>query len=230
MKSAISLSLVLAMVMAGSALGVVTLGEDDLAPAPFRGEDGTTAQAWYFDQYTGTTGIAPDIVDSPGAPVVDMIGGFLDNTVYLPTDYDQQGVWIVDAGTAEQGDWERTSEMRIYLPNIEQQNDVKKIWLQVVYYAQEGKAPNVYVLPEGDDTQPVPKMEVVGDPTPLGDMYYHAVFELELPFNPFWEYVYIRPRDCQVYIDSVLLETQCIPEPLTFGLLGIGGLFLRRRR
>jgi len=230
MKSMISLSVVVAMLMAGSTFAVVTsLGEDDLVAAPFRGEEGTTAQAWYFDEFTGTTGIAPDIADSPGAPVVDMIGGFLDNTVYLKTDYDQTGVWIVDAGREGQG-FERTSEMRIFVPNIEQQNPIKKIWLQVTYYAQEGKEPNVYVLPEGDDTQPVPKMELVGDPTQVGEMYYHAVFELELPFNPFWEYIYIRPRDCQVYVDSVIVETQCIPEPWTMGLLGLGGLFLRRRR
>jgi hypothetical protein len=47
--------------------------------------------------------------------------------------------------------------------------------------------------------------------------------------NPNFEQIFIRPRDCQVFVDCITIETQCIPEPMTMGLLGLGSLLLRRR-
>ncbi|MBN1124276.1 MAG: hypothetical protein JXA82_04650 [Sedimentisphaerales bacterium] len=229
MKSTI-FSMALAVMIAGSALAVVTV-EDDLNPAPFRGEAGTTYQAWSFST-DANPAYADEAINEYGTPVVEMIGNFQEtNTVWLDTDLGQQGVWIVDRGSLT--GFEGTSDMRIYIPNVPVENPLKEIWVQLVYYAQEGGTPNVYVIPEGNfDISPVPHMELV-EKVEDGEYYYHATFSIQLTEedggNPDWEYIYIRPRDCQVYIDSVIVETQCIPEPLSLTLLGLGGLFLRRR-
>jgi hypothetical protein len=63
----------------------------------------------------------------------------------------------------------------------------------------------------------------------LDDMYSYGLYHIILQPNPKFEVIRIRPRDCQVFVDSILVETQCIPEPLTMVLLGMGGLFLRKR-
>ena len=95
MKSTI-FSMALAVMIAGSAMAVVTI-EDDINGAPWRGEAGTTLQAWSFS--TDDNPVNADVaMNEYGQPVVEMVGGFLDNTVWLDTDMGQQGVWIVDAG------------------------------------------------------------------------------------------------------------------------------------
>jgi len=226
MKRAMRAIAALAVVLwvSGSALAVVTL-EGDTNPAPFRNVEnpaltGYTLQAWTFSNEADPS--APDVSINPnGEASADLIGGFFQNTVWLENDLGHQGVWIIDRGEG--------SDMMIRVPNYPPQNPIKKIWLQVVFNAQENKAPNVFVLPEGDDTQPIPRMELV-ELSAVDNSYMHATYSLELPFNPTWEYIFIRPRDCQVYIDTVIAETQCIPEPMTLIILGLGSLLLRKRR
>jgi len=182
-------------------------------------EPGMTSALWTFP--TSDTPAYPDeYVNENGRPQVDFFGEFADNTVWLAEDYGHTGVWVIDR-TAP-------SDMRIFVPNFGP-NDMKKIWVNIVFASQEDKAPNVFVLPEGDDTQPVPRMELVSQ-TPVDNDYSLASYYLELPFNPTWEYIFIRPRDCQVYIDSVDVKTQCIPEPMTLVLLGLGSVAALRRR
>jgi hypothetical protein len=49
--------------------------------------------------------------------------------------------------------------------------------------------------------------------------------------NPDFETIVIQPTDCTLYIDQIVLDTICtVPEPATFGLLGLGALALLRKR
>ena len=69
MKSTI-FSMALAVMIAGSALAVVTI-EDDLNGAPFRGQAGTTLQAWSFS--TDDNPVNADVsMNEYGQPVVEM--------------------------------------------------------------------------------------------------------------------------------------------------------------
>jgi len=65
--------------------------------------------------------------------------------------------------------------------------------------------------------------------------YTHIVYDLTLKPNPSDEKIYIQPMYCQIYIDEIVIDTICVPEPssvllLAVGAAGIAVLILRRRR
>lgn len=208
-------SLVVLLLISASASAVVICDSD---PAPFRGGENTTLQSWLFS--TNANPAFPDEVVNPyGMPQVDLIGSFAANTVWLDEDNGHQGVWVVDRSIY--------SDMVATVDNNPVRNAYKQVWLQITYSAQDDEAPMIYVVPEGNINAYVP-MNLVSK-TAVDDNYFHAVYSLTIRPNPTFEQIYIRPRDCQVYVDCITIETQCIPEPMTMGLLGLGSLLLRRR-
>jgi hypothetical protein len=207
----------LATLVVAGILGQASAVVLDTNPAPFRDGANTTLQAWDFP--TNADPSAPDAgwKNPYGTPSADLIGDFSSNTVYLPNDYGHQGVWIVDRA--------QQSDMLIGVPNLPRQNPYKEIWIQLVYSSQDGLAPMLYVQP---DSQGYEVINMVSS-TKIDAMYSYALYHVTLKPNPKFEIIRIRPRDCQVFVDSILVETQCIPEPVTMVLLGLGGLILRKR-
>jgi hypothetical protein len=214
-------SLVVLLLISASASAVVLC---DPNPAPFRGGPNTTLQTWTFSTQTVPgpgNPIFPDVWENPyGMPEVTLVGDFIDNTIWLPEDNGHQGVWIVDQSIR--------SNMIARIENDKTQRPDKNIWVQITYSSQGGAAPMLYVIPNGVTSAYQP-LALVGTPNALGDGYFTAAYSLTIHPNPAWEQIYIRPRDCQVFVDCITIETQCIPEPMTMGLLGLGSLLLRRR-
>jgi hypothetical protein len=209
------LSLVVLLMISATASAVVMC---DANPAPFRGEANTTFQTWSFS--TNANPAFPDEVMNPyGQPQVDLIGGFAANTVWLAEENGHQGVWVVDRSIY--------SDMVASVQNYPKQNPYKEIWLQITYSAQEGNAPMIYVLPDGNINSYIP-MNLISK-VKVDDYYYNAVYSLTIRPNPSFEKIFIRPRDCQVFVDCITIDTQCVPEPMTMVLLGLGSLMLRRR-
>lgn len=48
--------------------------------------------------------------------------------------------------------------------------------------------------------------------------------------NPDWEEIGLKFDVYPAYVDQVVIDTKCVPEPMTLSLLAIGGLALIRRR
>jgi hypothetical protein len=208
---------IVVMAGAGSRAGLFT----DINPAAFRGLEGSTFQGWMFS--------VPDVVSIPdmavnpnGTAIARAAAGPLGNTAWESDYAGHQGVWVLDSGD--------TADMIIDIPNFPNHNPVKEMWVQVVYSSDGGAAPALYVLPNGVVQIPVPKMQLV-NAVQLDPYYTHATFKLTIQPNPVFEQIVIRPRYAAVRIDEIIVETQCIPEPMTLGLFGVGALLsLRKRR
>lgn len=217
-KSLVSLVVLLLISTTVSAVNLC-----DSNPAPFRNSTlgGTTLQSWLFS--TRANPALPDVDENPyGDPFIDLRGDIWTGTGWKDMDYGHQGVWVI----GHQGD---DPMMVATVQNTKVQNPYKDIWVQLVYSANDGLAPDIWILPDGQSqTDKTNAMDVVKTEQ-VDAMYYSAVYSIRLDYNPTWEQILIRPRECQVYIDCITIETQCIPEPMTMGLLGLGSLLLRRR-
>lgn len=200
--------------LAGSSWATILTdaGFDDSNPAAFRGEAGSTLQAWSFDSQS----TAPDIVENPNTPVPHVTNP--GDNLLIPSDSGHTGIVWIEANQAD--------GLMFHISNFPTQNDTKKIWVQVVYSALGGAAPWFLVLPDGAD----PTFMVLEESHTVDTLYTKATLSLEIHPNPDFEIIQIRPRDCNVYIDEIIIETQSIPEPMTMAFLGVGGLLLLTKR
>ena len=62
-----------------------------------------------------------------------------------------------------------------------------------------------------------------------GDGWMHTTYYFEVEPNPDLEFIGLFFTDL-IAVDQVVIDTICIPEPITISLLGLGGLVLIRRR
>ena len=210
----------------GVVLFTVMLGSSafalyDLSPAPWRtdptGQEPTTYQSWEFTTDANPT--APDVDLNPyGTAELTVTGDFMSNTVHYPT---------LPGFPGHEGIWGYEEDIQVYLPNSAVANPYKEVWVQITYTASN--APNLYVLPEGDPGQYV--FMSLESNVALDNGWYHATYSAIVEPNPTFELNVIRPADCTLYVDDLIIETVCeVPEPATLAMLGLGALLLRAKR
>lgn len=205
---------------------------NDTAPS-WRGDQNTTYQAWGFDTSANPASVEPGSYNPYGATnfwVDDVDTTFPYSGTYWkgldggvndgqPGATYHSGVWRLD-----------NSFVEIYIPNNPTQNEQKIIQLQMTYYASGTTGAN----PEMDIfTDPMYNFKSITQTSKtLLDVegYYHAIWEIIIEPNPNNETLYIWPRDCTLYIDEIVIDTICIPEPITVAILGLGGLLMAVRR
>ena len=196
---------------------------NDTGPS-WRGDDNTTYQAWGFDNDNNPADLDIDL-NPYGDPTAEVIGV---DPPYGPPDFVAPNTYWKDTDNGHQGLWRiyGDSSLRLYLPNNPVTNDYKEIWLQLTYYAsgETGAMPEFFVFPENAALNLISKIQVDEH------YYYHAIWQIIIEPNPDEEWVTLQPRDCTLYIDEVVVDTICIPEPATLCLLGLGGLCLLRKR
>lgn len=181
----------------------------DYNPAPWRGAPGTTVQSWSFDNDSNPT--EPDTYTNPnGIASLQITNGF-PKTYWKPEDLGHDGVWKFE------------DEIIIDIPNYPDPNPYKEIWLQITFYAKGGIEPDLITLPGSD-------FMYLTDITPVDNYYYNATFIGTMMPNPPDEQIYIMPRDCTLYVDELVVDTICIPEPISIALFSIGALAIFRKK
>jgi hypothetical protein len=203
-------------VVTGLMLTLNSVWAEDVNPPPWsRTDAGTTLQWWEFSTDANPTDPEPGYNNTAGVPQVSLTGGFIENTVWWDIYQGHEGVWCFE------------EEMIASIPNFEQLNPVKEIWLQLTYWSDG--IPNILALPEGQSSELV--VMTLENNTPLGDDWYQATWSALLEPNPLFEELWIRPAHCTLYVDELVVDTICtVPEPATICLLGLGALALLRRR
>jgi hypothetical protein len=193
--------LVLVLFLAGTA------GADDLTPPPWdRYGAGTTYQKWEFSD-PGNLWAPTEVFNPYGDPFLSVF----------------QYSWF-DEYAGRTGIMEGLAYY-FWIPNNPDPNMYKDIWLQYVYNS-DGGVPEIDIQP-GD--WEVLDNSLMND---LGNGWYYEWWHIRLYPNPPYEGVWIVGQGCMdVITDQVVIDTICVPEPVTISLFGLGvAVFAFRRR
>jgi len=193
---------------------------DDLVPPRNwqRGDPGTTYQQWEF--YTDASqNVPPDSVDNlygdPYATVyyLGTVPPWANQWHYNEEEDLGRGVWYPDF-------------IELYIPNTPDPNELKIIWLQITFHVGElGSDDPVLTTYPSMTSQP----ELISMQS-LDDYWWHGTYEIMIEPNPEAETIKIDAPECMIYIDEIVVDTLCTPEPGTALLLLPIAFFLRRRR
>jgi hypothetical protein len=193
---------------------ILIAGENAFADPPWRGEAGTTFQQWGF----GTKDMGPMLPD-------DYNNVFGDP--YLAVGLGN--VWWADA-EGRGGVWELWGEIDIVIPNQPESppDSWKDIWIELIWKGAgnddfKWDRPLVAI-----ETEPLyERMEMVREDTYEPDQWISTLFKITVWPNPAREWIAIKG---DIYVDQVIIDTRCVPEPATFAMVSFGALAAFRRR
>lgn len=183
----------------------------DLNPAPFRGRQNATLQAWDF--LTNANPAAPEAgwVNPFGNPLSQVIS-IRTESAWLAEEVGHQGVWILNCFS--------NIGMIMDIPNASEGT----IWLQTVYASEDNWIPSIWVLEDGNADSA--KSMTLIDKRAVNESYAYAVYSMTIGPSVKSCSVLIRPRDCKARIDSVLVETLASTAVLTPDIDGDGSVNL----
>jgi hypothetical protein len=125
-----------------------------------------------------------------------------------------------------QGVWTLGGEMDLMIPNFQVAQPKKEIWLELTWKGSStrGFLPNKPIIGIGCDYEDMQMHQELL--TTDNEGWNTTLFKIDIWPNPPLEYITIKGN---ILVDQVVIDTECIPEPATLGLL-IGGVFLALRR
>lgn len=184
---------------------------DDLVVPLWRGSERSTFGQWEFDTSIPTPTPELGSFNPFGSPAM------------LVTPGEDMG-WL-NTLAGRQGVWQLSGEILVDIPNNPHPLMWKDIQIQLTWLPQQsGARPAVEVTP-------LPGGEVFAGgftETVLPGGWLHTVFTYLVIPNPDSERIRISG---EINVDELVIDTQCVPEPASLGLMGLWGIgWLIRRR
>jgi len=185
---------------------------------PWASDEGTTLQEWTFDDDDNPAppeNIRNEYGEAAALITVGDLGeGWLHSLPGLGT---QTGLWDLGSG----------GTIVLEIDNRDEPLPYKEIWLQVTYYMDISQPPIVDVPGAtflGGETVIVEESGIGG--------WYLDLSKWRMEPNPSHETIILTADPSWgAVIDQIVVNTICIPEPVSLGLLAFGSLlFLRKRR
>ena len=197
---------------------------EDLEPPWWRNEPGTTYQRWEF-MNPGQSPPPDDgwAVDSSGQHVPVLLSTRIEWIDPAP------GWDYMTFYEGAEGVWPLSGWMEVVVDNWPEPNPKKLIRVQLTWSPMdETMYPNPYPMFTNIIPPPVdpPGVELIHE-SPVSAMWMHSVYAWELDENPMDEWFTITG---DIFVDELVIDTWCVPEPATMGLLALGGLAMLRRR
>jgi hypothetical protein len=198
----------------------VIIGADAFAAPPWRGSAGNiTFQQWSFSD--ANTSPLPDAVpplrNSYGTPELD-VGS---TCVWSSSVDGYNGVWAMER-----------DKLDIIIPNYTVLNPQKEMWIELTWKKAGHNSfpdrPLIGITPLYDDENMDYSTDISRVDLGSSGNWFTTRFVVNIWPNPPSEYITISG---DIYVDQVVIDTRCIPEPGTLSLLGVAALFgLKRKR
>jgi hypothetical protein len=186
-----------------------TATAENMVPAPWRGEDRTSLQRWEF-----STNANPAPADEYIGEFISPQATILNASAYKPELDGRQGIWPLGG------------QIFVTVQDYPEPMPEKKIWIQLTWEEENpGATPLVEAWAGVDKVDPVAGTLI--SQTDLPGNWWLSTYEITLSPNPPQETVHIT--HC-IYVDELVIETQCMPEPATLSLLMAAGVVLLRRK
>ncbi len=196
----------------------------DILPPDWRGLDGTTYAEWRFDD-NDNPALPEEVVNEYGngtdPPAIATITVGVMGSGWWPDDplsSSLTGVW--DIG----GD---DGSIILEIDNRPLELDHKEIWLQVTYNQGLYAAPTIDIATAQLISSQTEFVETDG----FGGEWWLEQSIWRIEPNPSHEQIILTGDSLSgSLIDQIVVDTYCVPEPTTMGLLLLGGLILRTKR
>jgi hypothetical protein len=167
----------------------------------------TTETVWKFDEPDLTP--APDVVSNPyGDPLL-----VVDSCYWIDMIDGRIGVFPL------------SGQIDVYIPNRDVIDGYKDIWLTLIWKPSTIDT----ILPEDPlvAVTPFDSMQMSRDDIDLDNGWMQSLFSITIWPNPIEEWFTIKG---DIMVDELSIYTECVPEPATISLLGLGILTLVRKR
>lgn len=192
---------------------------DDLSPPPWRFNPGTTVQHWDFTG--GPGGGAPDALPLNNPYGAGPLFSPLAPALWLPAFNGRTEVWdLTSTGVA--------AGLDFFVPNTGNGINQKNLWLQITYWSPAPSGPPNVQITSGSGLF----TQLSSTITTLPGGWVHELSLWNVPTCPQKEVVHIFPSGAPLFIDQVVIDTQCIPipAPAAAAPLALAGLLAARRR